>query len=68
MLPTCNIRIKAYFRLLPFSLLSENVIFMALEIINSSVILYGFGLVVRIPGYGSRGPGSISGATRFSDK
>jgi hypothetical protein len=23
------------------------------------------GLVVRVPGYGSRGPGSIPGATRF---
>jgi hypothetical protein len=26
------------------------------------------GLVVRVPGYKSRGPGSISGATRFSEK
>jgi hypothetical protein len=26
------------------------------------------GLVVRIPCYGSRGPGSIPGATRFSEK
>jgi hypothetical protein len=26
------------------------------------------GLVVRVPGYRSRGPGSIPGATRFSDK
>jgi hypothetical protein len=25
-------------------------------------------LVVRVPGYRSRGPGSISGATRFSEK
>jgi hypothetical protein len=25
-------------------------------------------LVVRVPGYRSKGPGSISGATRFSDK
>jgi hypothetical protein len=25
------------------------------------------GLVVRVPGYRSRGPGSISGATRFSE-
>jgi hypothetical protein len=28
-------------------------------------ILYG--LVVRVPGYGSRGLGSIPGATRFSE-
>jgi hypothetical protein len=27
-----------------------------------------FGLVVRVPGYRSRGPGSISGATGFSEK
>jgi hypothetical protein len=26
------------------------------------------GLVVRAPGYRSRGPGSISGATRFSER
>jgi hypothetical protein len=26
------------------------------------------GLVVRVPGYRSRGPGTISGATRFSEK
>jgi hypothetical protein len=26
------------------------------------------GLVVIVPGYRSRGPGSISGATRFSEK
>jgi hypothetical protein len=26
------------------------------------------GVVVRVPGYRSRGPGSIAGATRFSDK
>jgi hypothetical protein len=26
------------------------------------------GLVVRVPGYRSKGPGSISGATRFSQK
>jgi hypothetical protein len=26
------------------------------------------GLVVTVPGYRSRGPGSISGATRFSEK
>jgi hypothetical protein len=26
------------------------------------------GLVVRVPGYRSRGPGSIYGATRFSEK
>jgi hypothetical protein len=26
------------------------------------------GLVVRVPGYRSRGPGSIPGPTRFSEK
>jgi hypothetical protein len=26
------------------------------------------GLVVRVPGYGFRGPGSIPGATRYSEK
>jgi hypothetical protein len=26
------------------------------------------GPVIRVPGYRSRGPGSIPGATRFSDK
>jgi hypothetical protein len=26
------------------------------------------GLVVRVPGYRSRGPGAILGATRFSEK
>jgi hypothetical protein len=26
------------------------------------------GLVLRVPGYRSRGPGSIPGATRFSEK
>jgi hypothetical protein len=26
------------------------------------------GLVVRVPGYRSRGPGSIPGTTRFSEK
>jgi hypothetical protein len=27
-----------------------------------------YGLVVRVPGYGSRGPDSILGATTFSEK
>jgi hypothetical protein len=27
-----------------------------------------YGLVVRVPGYRSRGPGSIPGAIRFSEK
>jgi hypothetical protein len=27
-----------------------------------------YGLVVGVPGYRSRGPGSIPGATRFSEK
>jgi hypothetical protein len=27
-----------------------------------------YGLVVRVPGYRSRGPGSIPGATRLSEK
>jgi hypothetical protein len=27
-----------------------------------------FGLVARVPGYRSRGPGLIPGATRFSEK
>jgi hypothetical protein len=27
-----------------------------------------YGLVVRVPGYRSRGPGSIPGANRFSEK
>jgi hypothetical protein len=27
-----------------------------------------YDLVVKVPGYRSRSPGSISGATRFSDK
>jgi hypothetical protein len=26
------------------------------------------GLMVRVPGYSSRGPGSIPGAARFSEK
>jgi hypothetical protein len=26
------------------------------------------GLVIRVPGYRSRGPGSIPGATRYSEK
>jgi hypothetical protein len=26
------------------------------------------GIVVRVPGYRSRGPGSIPGSTRFSEK
>jgi hypothetical protein len=26
------------------------------------------GLVARVPGYRSRGPGSVPGATRFSEK
>jgi hypothetical protein len=29
---------------------------------------YYYYLMVRVPGYRSRGPGSISGATRFSEK
>jgi hypothetical protein len=29
---------------------------------------YLYGLVVRVPGYRSRGPGSIPGATRLSEK
>jgi hypothetical protein len=32
------------------------------------VIDHLYGPVVRVPGYRSRGPGSISGATRFSEK
>jgi hypothetical protein len=27
-----------------------------------------FGIVVRVPDYGSGGPGSIIGATKFSEK
>jgi hypothetical protein len=30
--------------------------------------LWSSGLVVRVPGYRSRGPGLIPGATRFSEK
>jgi hypothetical protein len=30
--------------------------------------LFGEVLVVRVPGYRSRGPSSIQGATRFSEK
>jgi hypothetical protein len=32
------------------------------------LIVFACGLVVRVPGYRSRGPGSIPGATRFSEK
>jgi hypothetical protein len=32
------------------------------------LLKYVCGLVVRVPGYRSRGPGSIPGATRFSEK
>jgi hypothetical protein len=38
---------------------------------NSECIFYNdrlCGLVVRVPGYRSRGPGSISGATRFTEE
>jgi hypothetical protein len=31
-------------------------------------LVHPCGLVVRVPGYRSRGPGSIPGATRFSEK
>jgi hypothetical protein len=42
-------------------------------IMNYTVIIYNLhdrlcGLGVRVPGYRSRGPGSIPGATRFSEK
>jgi hypothetical protein len=33
--------------------------------IGTAIALYNCGLVVRVPGYRSRGPGSIPGATRF---
>jgi hypothetical protein len=40
---------------------------------NSKIDVKGIGdrpcgLVVRVPGYRSRGPGSIPGATKFSEK
>jgi hypothetical protein len=43
----------------------------SLYIRSVSIISYDdrlCGLVVRVPGYRSKGPGSISGATRFSEK
>jgi hypothetical protein len=46
-----------------------NSIFMLGNIYESSFIFDRLcGLVVRVPGYRSRGPGSIPGATRFSEK
>jgi hypothetical protein len=38
------------------------------EFTDNSVLDRLCGLVVRVPGYRSRGPGSISGATRFTEK
>jgi hypothetical protein len=35
---------------------------------ESNIMDYLCGLVVRVPGYRSRGPGSITGATIFSEK
>jgi hypothetical protein len=43
---------------------SSNVTFMQ----PSSAVDRLYGLVVRVSGYRSRGPGSIPGATRFSEK
>jgi hypothetical protein len=37
-----------------------------MHLMNSVITPNSYGLVVRVPGYGYRGPGSISGATRFS--
>jgi hypothetical protein len=41
-----------------------------LEYMYSLVFFFDrlYGLVVRVPDYGSRGSGSIAGATRFSEK
>jgi hypothetical protein len=33
-----------------------------------NITTFANNLVVRVPGYRSRGPGSIPGATRFSEK
>jgi hypothetical protein len=44
----------------------RNPILFVICINTFSDLLYG--LVVRVPGYRSRGPGSISGATRYSEK
>jgi hypothetical protein len=35
---------------------------------HTVLITYSFILVIRVPGYRFRGPGSIPGATRFSEK
>jgi hypothetical protein len=38
------------------------------KIICGFYVDYFCGLVVRVPGYSFRGPGSIPGATRFPEK
>jgi hypothetical protein len=44
-------------------------VFAFIEFKLSFFLLYRLcGLVVRVPGYRSRGPGSIYGTTRFSEK
>jgi hypothetical protein len=43
-------------------------IFASHEIKTSVLLLIYAGLVVRVPGYRSRGPGSIPGTTSFSAK
>jgi hypothetical protein len=42
-------------------------IFLIIISINNSSTDRLCGLVVRVPGYRSRGPGSVPSATRFSD-
>jgi hypothetical protein len=61
------------------NIINTNVINRLRNIINTNIIIYltniinhldgGLcGLAVTVPGYKSRGPGSIPGATRFSEK
>jgi hypothetical protein len=38
------------------------------KVINNKSFCRLCGLMVRVPGYGSRGPGSIPGANRFSER
>jgi hypothetical protein len=47
--------------------LKKHIIIIIIIIINV-IVDRRCGLVVRVPGYRSRGPGSIPGATRFCEK
>jgi hypothetical protein len=64
--PECDVSVDESLMMWKGCLFLKRVWYKIFELREKSDCLHG--LVIRVPGYRSRGPGSIPGATRFSEK